>query len=268
MYRMVAYTSDTLGDPTTAKQAMTTFLTKEDSEKILPADFEELANINSKIPGSEAEAFTNLQTAVEKDTLLENKIKYIQKAAALAKKLGNRAEEANWLGIAYKMDKDPNQNDLYNWAYANYQAGNYKSADSLFCGVYQQKYPDQIYGYLWCARAKQAMDTTMAQGIAVEPYKKLAEMAVKLDSAGKFKSQAIAANFYLVSYYNDIAKDKAAAISYIDKVLEIDPANADAIRIKEILTKPPPRAPTQKTKTKTATGTKKTAASKSGTKKK
>jgi len=49
MYRLIAYTSDTLGDMQVAKQAMTTFLAKPGEEPILPADYEELANINSKI---------------------------------------------------------------------------------------------------------------------------------------------------------------------------------------------------------------------------
>lgn len=253
MYRMVAYTSDTLGDLPTAKQAMNTFLTKADPEDIRAEDFVELANINSKIPGSESETFSNLQMAVDKDTLAENKIKYIIQAAALAKKLGDRKQEANWLGIAYKLDKNPNQTDLYNLGMSNYQAGNYKVSDSIFCNAYETTYPNEIYGYLWCARSKQAMDTTMEHGLAVDAYKLLAEKAMVIDSV-KFKNQAKQANFYLVSYYNDIKKDKQAAIGYIDKVLMIDPADADALRIKEILSRPPARTAAPKSKTPTKTG--------------
>jgi tetratricopeptide (TPR) repeat protein len=255
MYRLIAYTSDTLGDMQVAKQAMTTFLAKHGEEPVLPADYAELANINSKIAGSEAEAFANLQTAVEMDTVVENKVKYIQKGAALAKKQGNRKEEANWLGVAYKTEKEPNQNDLYNWGYANYQAAEYKTADSIFCGLYQSKYPNEIFGYLWCARSLQAQDTTMEKGLAVDAYKKLAEMSMQIDST-KFKNQAISSNFYLVSYYNDIKKDKATAITYLDRVLAIDPTNADAIRIKEILTKAnKPAQPQGKPKPKTTSAT-------------
>lgn len=241
MYRMIAYTSDTLNDAVTAKTAMTTFLSKAPKEDVLPADYLELAKINSKIPGSEQEAFASFQTAIQMDTSNANKVKYIQQAAALAKKQGNRKEEANWLGMAYKMDKDPSQTDLYNWGMAHYQAANYVTADSIFCNVYESKYPDQIYGYLWCARSKQAQDTTMEQGLAVDAYKTLADKAITLDS-GKFKSQSIAANFYLVQYYNDIKKDKESALTYLDKVLEVDPANADALRVKEILTRKQPAA--------------------------
>jgi tetratricopeptide (TPR) repeat protein len=260
MYRLIAYTSDTLGDLQGAKQAMTTFLTKAPPELVLPADYVELGNINSKIPGNEAEAFTNIQMAIDKDTSAENKVKYIQTGAALAKRLGNRAEEAKWLGVAYSVDKNPTQTDLYNWGYAHYQAANYKTADSIFCGLYQSKYPNEIFGYLWCARSLQAQDTTMEQGLAVEAYKKLADMAIQIDSV-KFKNQAISSNFYLVSYYNDIKKDKATAINYIDRVLAIDPANADAIRIKEILSRPAARPTQPKAKPKTGSTTKSSGAS-------
>lgn len=236
MYRMVAYTSDTLGDLDEAKSAMLTFLQKADAETVRPLDYIELANINSKMPGMEAEAFNNFQTAIEMDTVLDNKKKYAVQAADLAKKLGDRGFEAEWLGKAYQLDKNPGQLDLYNWAYAHYQAENYQIADSLFCNVYTTQYPEAIYGYLWCARSKQAQDTTMENGYAVEAFKELSDKAVTLEE-GKFKSQAIFANFYLVQYYHDVAKEYDTAVLYLDKVLEIDPENADAIRIKEIITK-------------------------------
>lgn len=243
MYRMVAYTSDTLGDLAGAKQAMNTFLAKAPPEAVLPADYAELADIDAKTPGSEAGAFVNLQKAVALDTLVENKIKYINKAAALAKKQGDRKQEASWLGIAYQLKPNPSQTDLYNWGFSHYQAGNYITADSIFCGLYQSKYPDQIYGYLWCARAKQGQDDSInSKGTAVEALKTLAEKARQIDSV-KFKSQITYSYFHLIQYYNDIKKDRETALSYVNKLLETDPTNADAIRIKGILEKAGNRQP-------------------------
>jgi tetratricopeptide (TPR) repeat protein len=245
MYRMIAYTSDTLGDMAAAKQAMNTYLAKADPESVLPGDYLELANINSKTPGSELEAFTNFQTAIDKDTALENKIKYINQAAEMAKKMGDRKQQANWLGVAYRMDKNPNQNDLYNYGFAHYQAGNYDSAMNIFCNQYQSKYPNEIFGYLWCARSAQAKDTTWETGMAVEPYKKLAEMAVKIDSV-KYKTQALQAYSLLAAYYNNVKKDKALAIENLKKILEIDPGNTDAQKFIEMLQKPPKTTPPPK----------------------
>lgn len=261
MYRMLAYTSDTLGDPNAARDAMDTFLQKADSEDIKPQDYEELAKIYSKIPGSDSLVYLNYNLAIDRDTSAVEKAKLIQNAANLAKASGNKHLQAQWLGKAYSIDKNPSARDLYNWAYAHYQAGDYATADSLFCGVYIPKYPDQIYGYLWCARSKQAQDTTMEKGLAVDAYKTLAVKAIELDTTAEktYKTSAIVANFYLVSYYNDIAKQKDTAIYYVDKVLEIDPTNENAINVKKILTAPPKKTTTAAS----TTSTKKTTTTKS-----
>lgn len=251
MYRLIAYAADTLQDANAAKAAMNTFFSKATPEEpVRAADYEELAKINSKIPGAEAEVFSNLKKAVEMDTLVENKIKYINKAAALAKAKGDRAEESNWLGIAYNLKPNPTQTDLYNYAYAVYQAKNYPVADSLFCGVYQSKFPDQIYGYLWCARAKKAMDDSVnSQGLAVEAYKTLADKARQIDSV-KFKAQVVESYYYLIPYYNDIKKDRETALFYANKFVEFDPANTEAVRIQGILQKAGSRPASPATKPK------------------
>lgn len=246
MYKQVAYACDTLKDLACANQYMADYFAKQNPDDVVSADYEELANLNLQTAGQEAQAFANLQKAVDKDTVVDNKVKYINKAAALAKKLGDRKQEANWLGVAYNLKANPTQTDLYNWGMAHYQAGNYKTADSLFCNVYQGKYPDQIYGYLWCARAIQAEDTTMLNDKFAPAQEKLAEMAIKLDST-KYKSQAIGAWSALTSYYNDVKKDPKTALTYIDRILAVDPANAFANQVKPILqkaaTKPASPAP-------------------------
>jgi tetratricopeptide (TPR) repeat protein len=263
MYRMIAYTSDTLGDPAAAKQAMQTFLTKADPTVVLPADYIELANINSKIPGSEQEAFTNLQTAVSIDTVAENKIKYITQAAALAKKLGDRKQEAVWLGVAYRMDKNPTQTDLYNWGYAHYQAANYDSSILIFCDQYQTKYPNEIFGYLWCARSWEAKDTTWQTGDAAPAYEKLAQMAMQIDST-KYKAQAVNALFKLTTYANDVKKDSKQALAYVERILEIDPANQYAPKIKDVLQKAVNKANNPRQESKPATKPKTTGSTKPG----
>jgi len=139
---------------------------------------------------------------------------------------------------------------------AHYQAGNYTTADSLFCNVYQGKYPDQIYGYLWCARAILAEDTTMQNDKFAPAQEKLAEMAMKLDSA-KFKSQAINAWAALTSYYNDVKKDPKTALSYIDRILAVDPTNVFANSVKSILQKASSRPATAPKKSGSSTTTSK-----------
>jgi len=134
------------------------------------------------------------------------------------------------------MDKNPNQNDLYNYGFAHYQAGNYDSAINIFCNEYEGKYPNEIFGYLWCARANEAKDTTWQSGIAVQPFEKLAQMSMTIDSA-KYKGQAKNALFKLASYANDVKKDPKQALAYVNQILAFDPADPNAMKIQDILQK-------------------------------
>jgi tetratricopeptide (TPR) repeat protein len=253
MYRMVAYASDTLGDLATAKTAMTEFFSKADTSSergldytILPTDYEEYAKIYSKMPdsASQSQAFQYYIKAIAMDTLAANKEKYANAGLELAKKLKNPEAAAILSEDVYKAIKDPNNSDLYKYGMANYSAGNYKKADSIFCGLYESKYPNEIYGYLWCAKSKQAQDDSLnSQGLAVEAYDKLAKFARSIPDSAKYKNQIISSYYYLASYYNDIKKDKNTAIEYMQKVLEVDPGNESAKNIINMLQKPPARPP-------------------------
>jgi tetratricopeptide (TPR) repeat protein len=245
MYRLVAYASDSLGDYTTAREAMGNFLATADSTMYLSTDFEEYGKIYGKLADSVTRnmAFQYYARAISMDTLLEDKQKYASEALDLAKQLHNKQAAALLSGAVYNSLKNPTNSDLFKYGMANYSAGNYKSSDSIFCGVYETKYPNEIFGYLWCAKSKQAEDdSTNSQGLAVQAYEKLASFARSIPDSAKYKNQVIGAYFYLASYYNDIKKDKSRAIEYMQKVLEVDPENATAKNVIGMLTKPPKQA--------------------------
>ena len=65
---------------------------------------------------------------------------------------------------------------------------------------------------------------------------------------------------------DDIAKSKDTALAYLDKVLAIDSTNEDAVRIKKILTAPPPKRSTGSTASKSSSKSKAKTKSKSGSK--
>ena len=268
MYKQLAYICDTLADVSCATQNIATYFQKQDPAAVTGADYALEASIESKAPDSagKVKAIESYKKAITKDSLPENKAKYLSKGIELAKKLGYKQGIADLAAIDYASKKDPNQTDVYNWGIANYQAGNYKTADSIFCGIYESKYPNEIFGYLWCARSKIAQeDTVNPTGIALEAYDKLAAMSRSLDSTAKaagsadstkYKSQALNAYFYLAGFYNNNKKDKAMALMYLNKVLEIDPENATAKQYKEIISRPAkqPARPTSGGTTKPKTG--------------
>ncbi len=212
-------------------------------------DYTVYAQVLSKFPGNDSLVTIIYQRAIDNDTVQDEKLDILKKAADNAKQSGNKKANAYWQGKLYAMKKNPANSDLYNWGIANYQAGNYSTSDSIFCGLYESKYPNEIFGYLWCARSKQAQDDSVGSaGLAVEPYQKLAEIGRSLDSV-KYKPQIIQSYSFLAAYYNNVKKDKPTAISYLKKILEVDPTNPDAPKFIEILERPV-KQPAQKPKPK------------------
>ena len=248
-YLLAAYSYDAKGDSVSAKDYLTQYFAKQKADAFVPADYAFQGKIQSKFPSDSAASVASYRKAIDMDTSLVNKLKIIKDASNDAKAGGHKAAYAYWLGVGYPFIKAPNQNDLYNWGFANYSAGNYKTADSIFCGIYESKYPTEIFGYLWCAKSKTAEDDSVgSQGLAVEANIKLAEMGRALDSTAKatggadsikYKNQILGAYFTLASYYNDIKKDKETAVVYLRKVLEVDPTNPNAPKFIEVLTRKP-----------------------------
>ncbi len=242
MYKLVAFSSDSLGDYTTARDAMANWFAKADSSLWLATDFEEYAKIYGKMPDSatRVQAFPYYAKAIAMDSIDANKEKFAAEGLALAKELKNKQAAAYLSGVVYNDIKNPSNSDLYKYGFANYSAGNYKTADSIFCGIYKVKYPTEIYGYLWCAKSLQAEDDSVnSKGLAVGAYEDLAKFARSIPDSAKYKNQTVAAYFYLASYYNDIKKDKPKAIDYMQKVLEVDPTNGSAANIIKALSAKP-----------------------------
>jgi tetratricopeptide (TPR) repeat protein len=248
-YMLIAYSYDAKGDSVDAKDYVTQFFAKAKPDKILPAYYKFEGKIQSKFPSDSAASIASYQKAIDMDTVLANKLQIIKDAANDAKNGGHKAAYAYWLGVGYPFIKDPNQTDIYNWGFANYSAGNYKTADSIFCGIYEAKFPTEVFGYFWCVRSKTAEDdSTGSQGLAVDANVKFADIARAFDSTARvagtkdsirWKNQIINAYFALAQYYNDIKKDKETAVAYLRKVLEVDPTNPNAGKFIEVLTRKP-----------------------------
>jgi hypothetical protein len=75
----------------------------------------------------------------------------------------------------------------------------------------------------------------MENGLAIPDCQRFIEVA-ESDKV-KNKNTLITAYGYMAGYNANIKKDFAAAISFLDKILEVDPANVDAVKNKEILQK-------------------------------
>jgi hypothetical protein len=247
-YLLAAYSYDAKGDSANARDYLNQYFQKQKPDAIIANDYAFRGKVLTKFPADSAEAIASYMKAIEMDTAQADKQALIKQAAEDAKAAGKKGAYAYWLGVAYPYIKDPNQTDLYNWGFANYSAGNYKTADSIFCGLYETKYPNEIFGYLWCKNSTLAEDDSVwSKGLPVEPYQKLAAIARSLDSTAKaanspdsvkYKRYVVESYSQLASYYNNQKKDKETALYYLDQWLAVDPASADAKRYKEILSRP------------------------------
>jgi tetratricopeptide (TPR) repeat protein len=253
-YLLIAYCYDAKGDSVNARDYLTQYFAKAKPDVIAPPDYVFLGKVQSQFPSDSAASIASYRKAIDMDTVLANKLKIIKDASDQAKATGHKAAYAYWLGVAYPFIKAPAESDLYNWGFANYSAGNYKTADSIFCGIYETQYPSAVFGYFWCARSKTAEDDTLgSQGLALEPNIKFTEMARAYDSTShatgkpdstRWKNQIVNTYFAIAQHYNDIKKDKESAIAYLRKILEVDPTNTTAAHFLDLMTrKPVPKAP-------------------------
>jgi tetratricopeptide (TPR) repeat protein len=268
-YKLLAYTyNDGKNDSVSAKNYLDQYFMKQKPDGFLPKDYSFRAQVLSKFPGNDSLVSLNYQLAVAADTVVKDKMDLIKEAEDLFKRTGNKKAYAYWAGQMYQTIKTPVQSDIYAWGIANYQAANYDTSINIFCGIYIPKYPNEIFGYLWCARSWHAKDdSTNSGGLAVESYGKLAQVGRALDSTAKaaggpdsvkYRSQILEGYFYLASYYNDVKKDKQTAILYLTKVLEVDPTNPIAPKFIDALKKPA-RQPAAKPKAASTGGAKPTA---------
>lgn len=263
VYRLLGYSFVGKGDSTGACQYVGQFFAKADPDDVIGADY--ILQADACGASNPDILVASYLKAAQMDSVLSNQIKILNQGIERFKTSGKKSAEADLRLLAYKL-RMPNVNpaELFQIGLPYYQSRNFVKADSLFT-AYATALPDSIYGHYWSALARAQQDTTMEQGLAVPSYEKTLEVAAK-DKA-RFKSQGVASSGYLAGYYNNIKKDKATAITYLQRGLEFDPTNTTFLNsIKALQAAPAQRstAPSTQPKTKTTTSSN---SAKSGTKK-
>ncbi len=224
-----------------AKRSIDEFFAKAKPEEIVPKDYELVGDVLAGTPGSESQAYSFYEKAMNADTTQENKASYLQKAVDFAKRKGDKKTVAYWLEKQYHAKKSPSNVDLYNLGRAFFDAGGdgdfnyYAKSDSVFA-VYTQQYPEQAYGYYWRARANWSIDTSMVNGMANPHFAKFVEVASASKDSVSFRPQVKLAYKYFIGYNIFVKKDYKVAIEFCDKILAIDPTDAEATEYKRQLT--------------------------------
>ena len=234
LYRLKGYSYDKLGDSVNTIKELETFFSKATPDQIVPDNYLTLAINSAKFPERQARVDQYFNLAIDADTSVPNKIEYTRKAADFFKKAGNQAKAAEWFTKVLTVNPNPGKVDIYNAGFENFRATQYLRADSIF-KLYKAKYPDEVYGHYWSFRSLSVIDSTMENGLAIPDCQKFIEVA-ESDKV-KNKNTLITAYGYMAGYNANVKKDFATAITFLDKILEVDPANADATKNKEILQK-------------------------------
>ncbi|MEI6946775.1 tetratricopeptide repeat protein [Paraflavisolibacter sp. H34] len=235
VYRLLAYSNLEKGDTAAARPFVEQFFTKADQEDIVPADYIMRADAYaSENPDIVLESY--LQGA-KLDTVPAKQVQFLNQGIDRFTKSGNKSAVAALREASFRLrGADANPTELISYmAVPYYQAGNFQKADSV-SKAYITMMPDSIYGHIWSARSLARIDTSMEQGLAIDAYNKLLDVASK--DKVRFKSYGVEAAGYLAGYYNNVKKEKDTAVTYLKRALEFDPENASIKNNITILEKP------------------------------
>ena len=236
LYKLIGYSLAAQKDTARAIGFMQQYFEKAPDSIFIAKDYITMGQLYSSMPQQDSLAMVYFEKAVtvEKDSSqLINDYKRLAELSAASK---NYSAQAKWLGKYYTANSEATNLELFNWALAHFRAEEYAQADSVF-GLYVAKYPDQSFGYYWQAKAKALQDKEMKDGLAVPAYEKLVEVLQKNPSDPNYKKWLVESYGYLAAYEVNTKKDYAEAVDYFEKVLQVDPDNADAKKYISVLQK-------------------------------
>ncbi len=235
LYGIKAYAYNKSGDSVNAKASFEKYFQAADPTIIGTGDYTTYASVLLKFPGNDSLAGTYIDKAVALDTLEVNKVNDLKTMAASYEAQKKYKAAADWYNKVLSVKTNPGKIDFYNAGYNYFRTGNYETAIPVF-NAYSQKYPDDAFGYYMSAKSKWGIDTLMVQGLANADFEKTISVGV-VDSV-KYKPQLTGSYKYFVAYYANIKKDIPTAVTYCDKILFLDPTDADALNNKQALTIP------------------------------
>ena len=238
LYGIKAYAYNKLKDSVNAKASFEKYFQMADTSLIGMGDYSTYASVLLKFPGNDSIAGNFIDKAVALDTLEANKVTYLKTIALSYEGQKKYKEAADWYNKIISIKRAPGKVDLYNTGFNYFRSGNYTTAITIF-NIYSQKFPEDAFGYYMSGKSKWGIDSLMTQASANPDFEKT--IAVGMVDSVKYKPQVIGSYKYFVAYYANVKKDNAKAIEYCDKILALDPTDADALNNKTALQAPAPK---------------------------
>ena len=124
----------------------------------------------------------------------------------------------------------PTVNDYFSLGRAYYQSKDFINADSAAVQIIKAQ-SELPLGYLWRGKINVQMDANNAKWLA-KPFYETYLTKVKPEDAEKNKKDLIDVYNYLAAYYADAARKDCPNVKlYMQKIIELDPANAQAKKV-------------------------------------
>lgn len=239
LFGIKAFAYKRLNDSVKAKASFEEYFQKQLPEKIGPGDYAAYANVLLQFPGMEEQAGKNLEKAALLDSVQGNKVDYLKLMALEFEEQKKFKEAGDWYSRVLNVKPNITKTDLYKAGYSYFRGGDYNSSINIF-NKYTEKFPDDMFGYYMIGKANAALDTTGKLGLAVPYYEKAIQIGEAAADKSKVKDQLMGSYKYFIEYNYNVKKDQAAALSFVEKALALDPADEQLIKNKEFIQKNDP----------------------------
>lgn len=230
------------GDTLAAKPFIDDYFAKAKPEDVTPIHHKIKADIYSAIPGQEDVVYNVYLEAVKADTTIDGKVDLLKQAAALFRKKGLREKEGDIIAAMIQIKPKLSINDVFDATRAYYFGQAYtKSYDMAVKLV--ENFPNEVYGYQWKFNNLKILDSSYTENKLVPAAIEYFEFSQK-DTA-KYRKDYMSSAGFLLGYYANEAKDGVKALEYLNKMLLVDPANENLLKIKPQIEKSAKQPPTK-----------------------
>ena len=91
-----------------------------------------------------------------------------------------------------------------------------------------------------------AIDSTVAQGLAVAPYLNTIRIGEASVDKEKVKAQLVGSYKYFIEYYYNVQKRQDSALIFVDKAIALDPTDTQLISNRDFISKNDPKVQPKK----------------------
>lgn len=228
LYRYLAFSQYETMDYINGLTNSELFFSKKTTDtKIIPMDYEYRAKLYSK-NNKDSLAIIDFKKALE---MQPEKVELNGDIANAYLKMKKYGEAIAIYKLKIASGK-ANANDYFGIGKAYYYSKDFMNADSAFAQIIKSQ-PDYYLGYLWRAKVNIQLDLKNEKWLA-KPFYEMYISKLKPEELilAANKDALIGAYNYLAAYYADPARKDCPNVKlYMQKVLELDPANTQAKKV-------------------------------------